>query len=381
MRIAFLSNVVYPWVNGGAEKRIHEIGSRLAEDHAVTVYPRKFWDGPDEIDHHGMTLRAVAPETDLYVEEGRRSITEAIDYAARLTPPLRRSIDDHDVLVASVFPYFPVLAASLARLRTDTPLVTTWHEVWGEYWDDYLGRLAIGGRVTEHVTARVPQHPIAVSGVTADRLAQLGSDRAILPSGPDRADIAVVPNGIDVAQVRETDPADDPADVLYAGRLIADKRVDRLIDAFEQVASDATLRIVGDGPKRDELERQARRSPASDRIEFTGFLDEYTDVLREMRAAPIFASPSTREGFGITYVEAMAADCTVIGADHPESAAGEVIADAGFVPEPTTDALADTLDRALSGERPPTDPTARAAEYDWDAIARMAERAYRDAIG
>jgi glycosyltransferase involved in cell wall biosynthesis len=99
-----------------------------------------------------------------------------------------------------------------------------------------------------------------------------------------------------------------------------------------------------------------------------------------MKAARAFASPSTREGFGITYLEAMAANCTVIGVDHPESAAGEVIDDAGFVTEPTTEALASALDRALAGERPPTDPTRRASRYDWDEITEQAESVYRHAI-
>jgi len=83
MRIAFVSNVVYPFVTGGAEKRIHEIGTRLADrGHDVTVYGRHFWDGPDEITHSGMTLQAVAPAADLYNDD-RRSIAEAIDFAAR----------------------------------------------------------------------------------------------------------------------------------------------------------------------------------------------------------------------------------------------------------------------------------------------------------
>jgi glycosyltransferase involved in cell wall biosynthesis len=92
-----------------------------------------------------------------------------------------------------------------------------------------------------------------------------------------------------------------------------------------------------------------------------------------MKAARVFASPSTREGFGITSLEAMAADCTVIGADHPESAAGEVIDDDGFVTDPTTAALANALDHALAGHRPPTDPTQRASQYDWDAVTAQAE--------
>ena len=80
------------------------------------------------------------------------------------------------------------------------------------------------------------------------------------------------------------------------------------------------------------------------------------------------------------FIEAMAADCTVIAADHPESAAGEVIADPGFCVDPTIDAIAATLGNAVDGARPPTDPVAHARQYDWDAIVEQAEGAYRRAI-
>ncbi|AQL42259.1 hexosyltransferase [Halorientalis sp. IM1011] len=382
MNVCFVSNVVYPFVTGGAQKRVHEIGTRLAEEgHDVTVYGRHFWDGPKEMTHEGMTLRAAAPEAELYEDEGRRSITEAIDFSVRLLPTLRRHIDEHDLVVASVFPYFPVLSAELATLPGDTPLVTTWHEVWGDYWDDYLGRLAPGGKLVERVTARVPQHPIAVSGVTADSLATMG---------PARSEIDVVPNGIDVEQIRGAPLPEDSwradgepgFDVLFAGRLIEDKRVDVLLEAFDAVATDhdATLGIVGDGPERERLQHLADDLDTADRITFLGFLEEYEDVLGHMRVADVFASPSTREGFGITYAEAMAADCLVVGADHPDSAADEVIGDAGLLAEPTVDGVASALRSALSGERPATDPTERAELFDWDAVAEQAESVYRRAV-
>jgi glycosyltransferase involved in cell wall biosynthesis len=366
MNVAYVSNVVYPFVTGGAEKRVHEVGRRLVDrGHDVTVYGRHFWDGPPERTHRGMRLRAVAPARELYTD-GRRSIPEAVGFAARLFGPLSRHAGTHDVVVASVFPYFPVFSSWLATSLPDTPLVTVWHECWLDHWAEYLGWLAPGGRVTERLTAAVPQQPVAVSSLTADRLASLG---------PSREAIRVVPNGIDADAIQAVPPAEQGFDVLYAGRLVEHKRIDVLLAAFDQIAAtcEVTLGIVGDGPDRERLERLAGDLTHRDRVTFTGRLDAHEDVLAEMRAARVFAAPSVREGFGITYLEAMAADCTVIGVRHPESAASEVIGEGGFIVEPNAAALQRMLVQALDGERPPASPTAIAARYDWDIVTdRMA---------
>lgn len=367
MNIAFVSNVVYPFVTGGAQKRIYEISTRLASrGHDVMIYGRHFWDGSETTVHEGVTLRAVSPARDLYVGD-RRSITEAVEFSKDLLVPLRRAIDRHDLVVASVFPYFPVLASRISTILTATPLITTWHEVWGSYWNEYLGSFGPAGRLIERLTARTPQHPIAVSGVTADRLTAIGLSR-------DR--IEIVPNGIDVERIRSTPASENGFDVLFAGRLIDEKNVEILLDAFDSIDTTYSLGIIGDGPRRDALERRAAHLSSSDRITFLGFL-EREELLGQMNAARVFASPSTREGFGITIAEAMAAGCTVIAADHPDSAASEVLGDSGFLVSPTAEALTERLELVLGGERPPSDPTVAAERYDWEHVTDHAEEIYQ----
>ncbi|AEM57279.1 glycosyltransferase [Haloarcula hispanica] len=148
-------------------------------------------------------------------------------------------------------------------------------------------------KLAEHVTARTPQHPIALSGITADRLAEFS---------PGRETIEVVPNGIE------------------------HKNVDMLLKAFDSVAADHKPRWASSvtGPSATDSKGNAGPSHA-DRMDIIGFLEEYENVPGHMRAAQVLVLPSMREGFGITFVEAMAADCTVVAATHPESAIEEVI--------------------------------------------------------
>lgn len=74
VNVAFVSNVVYSFVTGGAQKRVHEIDTRLVEQgHKVTVYGRHFWDRPKQTTHEGLGLRAVRPPRTSTLTTGARS--------------------------------------------------------------------------------------------------------------------------------------------------------------------------------------------------------------------------------------------------------------------------------------------------------------------
>lgn len=90
--------------------------------------------------------------------------------------------------------------------------------------------------------------------------------------------------------------------LLYVGRLVELKGVDKLIDAFAHLAVHCELKIVGDGSMRLQLEKMVHDSDKS-RVRFCGFQTDVTNYLSE---SEVFIYPSKTEIFGLSIVEAMA---------------------------------------------------------------------------
>ena len=101
--------------------------------------------------------------------------------------------------------------------------------------------------------------------------------------------------------------ADAPAefDVVFVGRLVPIKRVDRLIGALALAAETLTgLRavIVGDGPLRGELEALAEARGIRSSVTFAGRRD---DVAAWLRRSRVFVLTSASEGVALSLMEAM----------------------------------------------------------------------------
>jgi len=103
--------------------------------------------------------------------------------------------------------------------------------------------------------------------------------------------------------------------VLWAGRMLAWKRVETLIRAFSQLqqeCQDATLTLVGYGPERIRLESLAGKLLAANSYRFLPPMP-VPRVLELMRQHHIYVLPSNGyEGWGAVVNEAMSVGCTVI---------------------------------------------------------------------
>ena len=126
-----------------------------------------------------------------------------------------------DVLDVDHMPFFPLFSARLVCALRGKRMTATWHEVWGgDYWKIYLGRVAPIGHPCR--ATGMPGCLIRSSPCRTRRLA--GSGRNL----PRRQPVYTIPNGIDFETIDQTAASLLAPDVLYAGRLLANKNVDLL---------------------------------------------------------------------------------------------------------------------------------------------------------
>ncbi|MBM4328432.1 MAG: glycosyltransferase family 4 protein [Deltaproteobacteria bacterium] len=178
-----------------------------------------------------------------------------------------------------------------------------------------------------------------------------------------------------------------PANTIASmGRLVRQKRFDLLLAAFAMVAAhrDCHLIIVGDGPRRSELENLRDRLGLSSRVTMPGALRDPWPLLRQ---AKLFAVSSEVESFGIALCEAMACGLPVVSFDCP-TGPRDIIRDGIdglLVPPLDVRALAGAMERLLDDEAEAARLSARAVEvrqtFGLERVAAQWDDALNRALG
>lgn len=144
---------------------------------------------------------------------------------------------------------------------------------------------------------------------------------------------------------------------------------DRIIRAMPRLLKergDVLYVIAGDGPDRGRLERLAGELGVAGAVRFLGLVEpgRLPDLYR---ASDVFAMPSTGEGFGIVYLEAMACGIPAIGVDV--GGVRDAMMDGALGKCPPMEAFEDVLSATLA--EPPPDPAAlsRAVHHQFGVIA------------
>jgi phosphatidylinositol alpha-mannosyltransferase len=267
-------------------------------------------------------------------------------------------------------PLSPVLPLVALKVAT-APLVGTFHTASDSDWLLRAFRRPLG-----RYLARLDRS-VAVSEAAREYVLRL------FP-----ADIAIVPNGVDLARFRPGVPAlprfdDGMPNILFVGRFDPRKGIPDLLRACERLAREGhrfRLILVGDGMLRGEAERLARGALRG-RVHFEGRVDH--DRLPAYYAtADLFCSPARGgESFGMVLLEAMALGVPVVCTDLPGHRSLVTHGSEGLlVPRRDPDALVSALARLLvdRGERLRlgANGLARASGFGWDGIAARLEAIY-----
>lgn len=282
---------------GGAEIHLHEILSHLVRwGHRATLMSAGFDGG--------------SPEETI---DGIRVLRRGHWYDANFVLPLfaRRHMrhNEYDVVVEDInkLPFF-------MPLFTDVPVVPVIPHLFGSTaFRETNPLIASYVYLMEMLIPRFFRRNrfIVISPSTKEDLAQRGIDR-------DR--IEVVLCGLDHSRYRDLGLARfERPTIVHLGRLRRYKSVEVVMRAMRIVREEvpeARLVVIGDGPHKPSLEREAARLGLDDSIEFKGFMKS-DELVEYLNRAHILFNPSPKEGWGLTVVEANACGVPVIASDRP----------------------------------------------------------------
>ncbi|MFC2052220.1 glycosyltransferase family 4 protein [Chloroflexota bacterium] len=153
----------------------------------------------------------------------------------------------------------------------------------------------------------------AVSAYMKEKAKQLGAK-----------EVTVIPNGVDTSKFKPMNKqklrekygySQQESIIVSTSRLTPKNGIPDLIKAAARVSQefpDIRLIIIGDGVQRPELERLIHELRLESKVELLGSVPN-AQIPKYLNMADLFVRPALAEGFGISFIEAMACHIPVIG--------------------------------------------------------------------
>ena len=224
-----------------------------------------------------------------------------------------------------------------------------------------------------------------------------GADRVIVPSryshhiarscyGVPGSALRIVPEAVDLRPWKKLRAGAAPAraaprselTILSVARQYPRKDTATLIRALPIVRRphpNVRLVLIGDGPELPRLKALTKRYGLDGVVRFRGAVERDDDVRAAFFDADVFCLPSIQEGFGIVFVEAMAAGLPIVAARS--AAVPELVSDeeTGILVTPGSaralaHALIALLDDPRKRARLGAEGIQRSSTYDLDAVGR-----------
>lgn len=284
LRVAFLAGTLG---QGGAERQLFYMARTLREAgsdvRVLTLARDEFWES--RLDRLGIPVTWVG---------------KPASKAGRLRRIVRElSRHPADVIQSQHF-YTNLYSAVAARAAGVAEI--------GAIRNTVASEIRGTGRLYGHLCLRLPRLMASNSRAAI---------RSAVALGVPASRLRLLPNVVDTDHFRpRAEPPAQAIRLLSAGRLVAQKRFDRFVEAVAKLAGPGTEQVaatlVGSGPLKSELLSQAATlGLGAGRLEIRDGVDDMADLYRE---ADIFVLPSDSEGMPNVVLEAMASGLPVVAA-------------------------------------------------------------------
>jgi glycosyltransferase involved in cell wall biosynthesis/O-antigen/teichoic acid export membrane protein len=390
-RVCLVTEIFHPEDQGGQGRQAFALARRLrAHGAVVAVATRRNFVGSSSSEVlEGIRITRLPP-TGLFKGKGWRAVPPTLWFLAMLFVHLVRQRRSYDVILvqgvkAVLMP--TLLAAGLLGKRCIVK-VDAVAELEQELTPESLAQMKLReGATIVRLWARLRDALLRRAHATVAISSEI--EAALTRRLGDHAGVVRIPNGL---ELDDTVPCDrqalrqrlglpDGLLAVYTGRLSRAKGLLMLLEVWTPIARahpDAHLILVGSGDRsfdscEQELREYVRRNDLESRVMFTGHVENVADYLR---ASDLFVSNSDSEGFGLSLVEAMAAELPCVSTSV--GVAPEVIRhghNGWLIPVRDPAALSAALDRAIAqrASLPSIGAAARravASSFHIDEVAR-----------
>ena len=309
MKIAMLGHKRIPSREGGVEVVVEELATRMVErGHQVVAYNRKGKHVSDEkysVDTHTSVYKGIKI---VQVPTVEKKGLNALIYSVLAT--FRAIFGKYDVIhFHAEGPCAMLWLPKLFGIYT----VATIH---GLDWQ----RAKLGGLATRYL-----KFGEKMAAKKADRLIVLSRNMQQYFMEQYQRETIYIPNGVAIPQLRESKEITKKFGlqgndyILFLARIVPEKGVHYLLEAFRQIDTDLKLVIAGGSShSADYYQEIAEMASQDERVVMTGFVQG--QLLEELYSnCSVYILPSDVEGMPISLLEALAYGRSCLVSDIPEN--------------------------------------------------------------
>jgi len=384
MRILTIQAAYFPMI-GGAELFHQKTAEYLvSQGHEVDVLTC-IWQKPDipwpkwkqaEEQLNGVKIIRVKPLSSIH---GLKSVGAIFPLYFKAMQQI--NFKKYDLLHCHIYP--ASLVGSMLKRQTGLPLIIT---VQGGDIGDYQENNGFFARILKPVIATALKRADIVHVVSKDlknQVRQMGIENSLL-----------IPNGVDNAVFKPANKKElrgkyklplECEIIVSHSRLTPKNGLDILIRAIQPLKDqNIMLLIIGSGEQEKELIKLTKELKLKNEVKFLGYLSA-KETAQYLALADLFVRPSRAEGFGISFLEAMACGIPVIGTKVGGITDIVKSGETGILIEPEnvsalTEALQDLLGDLVKREEIGKRGRLFAAEFYWEKIGSLLEHSYAKLI-